>query len=71
MKFTVDEISTLVKGFKYLYDKYEIDTGENLSIWEDPEIMEYESHDEESQIYAPDEFDVIKYKTQDLLRYFP
>lgn len=71
MKFTVDEISTLVKGFKYLYDKYEIDTGENLSIWEDSEIMEYESHDEESQIYAPDEFDVIKYKTQDLLRYFP
>ena len=71
MKLTDAEISILIKGFNYLYDKYEIDTGENLSIWENPEIMKYESHDEECRIYAPDEFDSIKYKTQELLKYFP
>lgn len=71
MKLTEVEISILIRGFNCLYDKYEIDTGENLSIWEDPQIMEYESHDEECNIYAPDEFDTITYKTRDLLRYFP
>lgn len=71
MKLTEAEISILIRGFNCLYDKYEIDTGENLSIWEDPQIMEYESHDEKCNIDAPDEFDTITYKTRDLLRYFP